>query len=270
MSRVDDRLPLAASVLLLRQPATGDGPFELYMLRRPDAARFAPGAYIFPGGVLDDADRVAVPTLFGPEAQPALERLRARMAVGGPAPAPDRETSAALLVTAARELFEESGVLIARHRDGRAADLADQVYWQRHRDDLLGGARGFADLLAAEGLTIAPDDLVYFSHWITPRGLRLRFDTHFFLATLPPGQRASHFAGELAEGLWLTAAEGLRRHAAGDFPLVPVQTQHLARLAGFASLAGLLAFARAKPVRAVLPELGRDGVTLPEEVRECW
>ncbi|MBW3608524.1 MAG: RNA polymerase-binding protein RbpA [Actinobacteria bacterium] len=84
-------------------------------------------------------------------------------------------------------------------------------------EEVLAERTDFADLLAEEQAQISPDDLVYFSHWITPEGLPIRFDTHFFLAELPESQEASHYPGEMAGGLWLAPAEGLRRHARGEF-----------------------------------------------------
>ena len=89
---------------------------------------------------------------------------------------------------------------------------------------------------------------------------------------LPEGQAAAHYAGEMAGGLWLTPREGLARRARGDFPLIPVQQRHLERLAGFDSIAALLAFGRAKAVPAVLPVMSEQGreVDLPEELVRCW
>ena len=265
-------LPLAASVLLLREATAAGAPFELYMLRRPERARFAPGAYIFPGGVLDREDRAAVPCAFAPRSEPAIAALHARMDTGGQFASPDEETTAALLVCAVRELFEEAGVLLARTARGVPVGSTEPARRRAQREELLAGRLDFAALLDVERLRLAPDDLVYFSHWITPEASRIRFDTHFFLAVLPAGQAAAHYAGEMAGGLWLTPREGLARHARGDFPLMPVQQRHLERLAGFDSIAALLAFGRAKAVPAVLPVMNEQGreVALPEELAQCW
>ena len=246
------------------------------MLRRPDNARFAPGAYIFPGGVLEEQDRAGAAAIPGLADGPTGAALHARMTGPGAEPfaSPDALTSVALLVCAARELFEEAGVLVARDHDGTPVATTSPGRRGRLREELLAGRLTFDRLLREEGLVLAPDDLVYFSHWITPEGLPIRFDTHFFLATLPPGQEAGHWEGEIAAGLWITPAEGLARHARGDFPMIPVQTAHLARFARFDSLAALLDFARRKPVPAVLPAAapgsgGRE-VALPEEIARCW
>ena len=270
-------LPRAAAVVLLREAAGGDTAFEVYMLRRPERARFAPGAYVFPGGVLEEGDRAVAATLQRAGAGAALAALHARMAGAGPFASPDALTSASLLVCAARELFEEAGVLPARDAAGAPITLADWEDWRGLREKLLAGRRTFEQFLTDERLSLSPDDLVYFSHWITPEASPIRFDTHFFLAILPAGQTPSPHEGEASAGLWIAPREGLARHARGDFPMLPVQWEHLERFVRFDSLADLLAFARLKVVRTVLPTSGRRGgelpartIALPEEVERCW
>ena len=262
----------AASAILLRDdPSRGE--FEVFMLRRPDDARFAPGAYSFPGGVLDDEDHAAAQRLVRPlPAGMTVADLHARLRGDGPFASPDAETSASLLCCAARELFEETGVLAARDAALQSATLDDQAHWSSSRDDVLAGTLPFDDLLAAAGLTLAPDDLIYFSHWITPEQSRLRFDTHFFVATLPPGQVATHWPGEMADGEWLTPREGLARHAIGRMPMLSVQVRHLERFGGFATLAALLDYARTKPIHPIVPRMGPNGreAGLPEEIAGCW
>lgn len=265
-------LPRAASVVLLREAAGGE-PFEVYMLRRLDSARFAPGAHSFPGGVLDapdyDVASAAIHALPGGLTVTALhERV---LALPGFDP-PDPTTTGALLVCAVRELFEEAGVLLVREETGGLLPLDNEARWAAAREDLLAGVLPFGRLLSEDNLTIAPDDLIYFSHWITPEASRIRFDTHFFLGLLPPGQMATHWAGEMAAGEWLTPREGLARHARGALPMLPVQTKHLERFARFDSLDALFEHARTKAVPPVLPTLDPNGreATLPEEIAACW
>lgn len=267
-------LPRAASAVLLRErEMDGDEPFEVYMLRRPDTARFAPGAHSFPGGVLDATDyevaREAIVPLPGGVTVAAVHR---RVEAPPGFAAPDLATTGALLVCAVRELFEEAGVLIVREETGGLLPLDNEARWSAAREDLLAGTRPFGGLLRDDTLTIAPDDLPYFAHWITPESSRIRFDTHFFLGVLPPGQLATHWAGEMAAGAWLAPRAALARHARGELPMLPVQSRHLERFTRFDSLAALLDHARTKAVPPVLPLLnpaGRDA-TLPEEVDLCW
>ena len=139
------------------------------MLRRPDSARFAPGAHSFPGGVLDapdyDVASAAIHALPGGATVTALhERVQALPGFD----VPDPTTTGALLVCAARELFEETGVLLVREEEGGLLPLDNEARWAGAREDLLAGSLQFGRLLSEENLTIAPDDLIYFSHWITP------------------------------------------------------------------------------------------------------
>lgn len=264
-----DNLPLAASVLLLRPGQLPGVPFEVYMLRRLATARFAPGAYIFPGGILEAGDRSMAAALFDERAAPGLDRHYQRMCRGGHFEPDETETAAALLVCGTRELFEESGVLLARRGTGSTLPYTTAEL-DAQRRLLLDGRLGFEELLAAWELRLDPDDLIYFSHWITPSALKLRYDTHFFLAVLPEGVEATHFEGEMDAALWISPRDALHRHASGEFPMVPVQTSHLERLAMFDTLDALLEFGRAKRVRAVLAELVDRSVFIPEEVRQCW
>jgi 8-oxo-dGTP pyrophosphatase MutT (NUDIX family) len=267
-------LPRAASVILLRAAGeTAGEQFEVYMLRRPETTRFAPGAYTFPGGVLEAQDGDAATAAIQPATgSVALAELHARLAAPGPFASPNVATSAALLVCAARELFEEAGVVVARDTVDRLATLDAPAAWAAARDEVLAGRLAFGDLLARAALVLAPDDFVYFSHWVTPERLPIRYDTHFFLAVLPPGQAATHWPGEMASGEWLTPREGLARHARGALPMVPVQRYHLERFAIFATLPALLDHARTKAVPAVMPTMDQQKreVRLPEDVAACW
>lgn len=266
-------LPRAASAVLLRGAADGAGAsFEVFLLQRPARARFAPGAYAFPGGVLEEQDRAfARDLLAGPDGA-RFAALRRRIGGDHSFAAPDEATGAALLASAARELFEETGVLLARDGRGAPVALSDEGRRRAWREDLLAGREGFAAILAAGGLRLHPDDLIAFSHWITPAGSPIRYNTHFFLGVLPPGQAAAHDARESAGGLWLAPREALERHARGDLPMLPVQREHLARFAAFDTLDALLDHARIKAIPPVLPVLGADRreVALAEEIGTCW
>lgn len=197
----------AATVILLRPAADG---FEVFLLRRRRSASFMGGAFVFPGGAADPDD-------------------------------------GDLRVTAARELFEEAGVLLAT----TAVDAA-RVAELRAR--LLAGA-GFGGLLAEAGLALAPDTLAYFAHWITPSVEPKRFSARFFLAVLPDGQAPSFDAQETVDEIWLTPAAALAR--AQDLALPPPQVRSLAELAAAASIDEV--FARAAAAAAsphpILPRM---------------
>lgn len=201
----------AATVLLVRD---GDAGLEVLMTRRSARASFAPGAYVFPGGAIDEADRAAAH-------DPALSWR------------PDQdETLRPALLAAVRESFEELGVLLARDAHGRWVAPATLAGLDRH-GPLLPQCR-------AHGLTLALDALWWLAHWITDRDLPKRFDVPFFIARMPPDQTPQADNREQFEPVWVAPGEALRRHAAGDFPMVYPTVRTLEHLQRHPDSAGLL------------------------------
>ena len=123
-----------------------------------------------------------------------------------------------------------------------------------------------------EEAAIALDDpaaLVKFSRWITPAQVKIRFDTHFFLAPVPDSQEP-HVDGEECVDLgWFSPQAALRAHRAGELPLVFPTIKHLQQLSGFRSAQALLEHARGLDVRPVEPRVVLEGevarVLLPGE-----
>ena len=114
-----------------------------------------------------------------------------------------------------------------------------------------------------------PGALVKFSRWITPAEVRTRFDTHFFLAPLPPGQEPRIDGEECVDLGWLTPVAALDAHRVQDITLVFPTIKHLEQLSGFSSVRELLAHARARDVQPIQPKVIVEGevarVLLPGE-----
>jgi 8-oxo-dGTP pyrophosphatase MutT (NUDIX family) len=114
-----------------------------------------------------------------------------------------------------------------------------------------------------------PEQLVGFSRWITPAQVSIRFDTHFFLARLPPGQEASIDGSECVDVGWFAPAGALAAHRAGEIELVFPTIKHLEQLAPFASVDELLEYARVRDVVPVEPRVVLEGevarIVLPGE-----
>lgn len=151
----------AATVLLLRDSEAG---IEVLMTRRSGTASFAPGAYVFPGGQIDAADEAA-----------------ARIAARRPTQSGLQLTQA---IAAIREGFEELGVLLARHADGRPVSAQDIASMDRSTTSPVS----FAEQCAERGLLLACDQVFSLAHWITDRDLPKRFDVPFLVARMPEGQ----------------------------------------------------------------------------------
>jgi 8-oxo-dGTP pyrophosphatase MutT (NUDIX family) len=129
------------------------------------------------------------------------------------------------------------------------------------------GASGFAAAAARElreeaAITVDAAQLVPFAHWITPSAEPKRFDARFFIAALPSGQVAQHDAVETVDSLWASAEELLARYRRGELKLPPPTIRNLEELAPHRTVEAALAWARARPVAAILPKLVPIGATL--------
>lgn len=248
----------AATVIVVRDGANGRP--ETFMVRRDPNSRFAADAFVFPGGAVQPSDRLSggTPPCSGLTVEDAHRRVTER---GSEAPA-DQGLSLALHVAAVRELFEEAGILLARYADGREPRSLSRETCQtlsELRPPVQEGRRDLAEVVCELGLELAPEQLIYFSHWVTPESSPRRFDTRFFTIQDIPGQTASHCGVETVDGIWIAPSEAVRRFEAGEIQLVSVTVDHLQLLDRFDSTAELLAFARAKPIRTVRARRRPDG-----------
>jgi 8-oxo-dGTP pyrophosphatase MutT (NUDIX family) len=237
----------SSTVMLLRDGAAG---LEVFMVRRHLNSDFVGGAYVFPGGSLDEADCTL--TRYGglaPEEAARRLDLPADRALG--------HWGAAI-----RETFEEAGVLLAR-QGGQVPALADEARWEAHRRELLAGTLSWCDLLDREDLVLACDLVAYFSHWITPEGTPKRFTTRFFVAMVPAGQRPLADEKEVEAGVWVRPAEALAAYERGEMTMIFPTLRTLEELATFKSAAEALAACRERVVVTNLPRVVvRDGEPL--------
>jgi glyoxylase-like metal-dependent hydrolase (beta-lactamase superfamily II)/8-oxo-dGTP pyrophosphatase MutT (NUDIX family) len=178
----------SAVVVLYRRTDTGA---EVFWVKRGRTLAFAGGFYAFPGGKLDAAD--------------------AEVPVRGA-----KGEEAALRSAAARELFEEAGVLVAEGAQALSPERVGTL-----RKALLAGERGWGDLLKGEGLALRAEDFRAAGRWVTPPSVPVRFDTRFYLVEAPAYARAEWWPGELAEGTWVTPADALARWGDGTALLHP-------------------------------------------------
>ncbi|MCX5838564.1 MAG: NUDIX hydrolase [Deltaproteobacteria bacterium] len=260
-----DRTPRdAATVILLRDRA--GGPYEVFLMRRGRNQVFMGGAYVFPGGRLDDADAA-------PELVACFDGFRVadakRLIQETDLP---EATALSLFVAAIRETFEEAGVLLARDARGSVVDLSapeTAARFAAYRLELHEGRLTLLEMVRREGLLFAPDLLVPYSHWITPEIEPRRFDARFFLARLPEGQVPVHDRMELTESRWLTPAFALAEHAAGRIVLMPPTLKTIEELLAFSNTRQLFDVARAQRIFTIYPEAFRTadsfGIRLPHD-----
>jgi len=250
----------AATVMLLRPAAGG---VEVLMLRRVAAMKFAPGAYVFPGGSVDPADYGAEVGWHGPDPAEFGARLGATA-----------EMARALVCAAVRETFEEAGVLLASAPGG--GPLADPAgpSWAADRAALTAGDVTLAELLSRRGLVLRADLLVPWARWITPEGEPRRFDARFFAAAVPAGQLATGHAAESDHIAWLRPADAIESARGGQISMLPPTAATLNDFAVASSAAGEDAVAailgRRPVIEPVMPRLvledGQAWLHVPDEV----
>ena len=221
----------AATVVLLRDGAAGP---EVLLMRRPGTMAFAPGMHVFPGGRVDPVDDARIP-------------VRGTLPTGTWA---DPGLSAALVVAAVRETFEEAGVLLALDRSGRPAVPDDEWARDRAASERSGG---FPEVLHRRRLHLDADLLTPIAHWITPEVEARRFDTRFLAAALPAGQQVDAHETETDAAHWTTPGAALAEHRAGERPMLPPTVAVLSDLAGQRSTADAMAWARSQVVQPLLP-----------------
>lgn len=224
----------AASVLLVRPGARA--PIDVYMIRRHVTMRFLGGYYAFPGGSVDAEDATAA----------MFERCRGLGVDEAERAIPSTEAIPALTfwVSAARELLEETGLLLARDEDERAIDSRDPAVARRleaMRQALISAQTPLHALLTDARWYLDLASLRYLSHFITPPSSPIRFTARFFLAPVPPGQEVRHFDEEHSEAFWIEPQEGYRRFGAGEMPMAEPAYSGLAYLSCFESLEQLWA-----------------------------
>jgi 8-oxo-dGTP pyrophosphatase MutT (NUDIX family) len=249
----------AATVIVVRDGAAG---LETFVLRRNIESEFVKGAYVFPGGSVDEADRHADLEAVCEGRTDAEASALLGIDSGG----------LAFWVAAIRECFEEAGLLLAYGGDGKLLRLDDPELadaFAAHRRAVDAGERRLVDVCAEEGLRLAVDAMHYFSHWITPEGQPRRYDTRFFLAAAPEAQEGLHDEVETIASEWVTPADALARYHAKELDLMPPQMVTLRQLAEYDRVDDLLAVAAAQthiPVmepKFVRGSGGRMDVVLP-------
>jgi 8-oxo-dGTP pyrophosphatase MutT (NUDIX family) len=219
---------LAATVILLR-PVEANG-FEVFLTCRADSKAFLGGMYSFPGGALREEDSSAAMLRFCYGVSP----VAARKIIGAQfSPA----QALGLWIAAIRELFEETGILLAINQSGQPWATDPKIPAGRREAQ---NALGFRSLLESKGLLCDASRLAYFSHWQTSEKIAIRFDTYFFLAILPQDQTPFLTSPEVAHSLWLTPDRALELFAEDKLPMIFPTFASLRTLANFESLNGVL------------------------------
>ncbi|AGP31115.1 NUDIX hydrolase [Corynebacterium terpenotabidum] len=238
----------ASTVMLLRDTLSGP---EVYVQERASTMQFCAEMTVFPGGGVDardmpgdvDGDGVTSPEIGwqGPSTDWWADRLRTTP-----------EMARALVCAAVRETFEETGTLLAGHADGRT--VADTTAYLPERADLENHRLAFTDFMDRHGLLLRGDLLRPWANWVTPEQQPIRYDTAFFVASMPEGQTTSGDTREATSTGWFrpgTLLDGWRNR---KIYLMPPTWSQLKMLDTFRSVEEVMDFAAQLTVDPVVKE----------------
>ncbi|MFE5208408.1 NUDIX hydrolase [Streptomyces sp. NPDC056600] len=230
----------AATVMLLRD--TDQGP-AVHMLRRRASMAFAGGAYAYPGGGVDPRDDDRQVRWAGPSLAAWADRLGV-----------DEPAAQAIVCAAVRETFEEAGVLLAGPTEDTVVGDTTGEDWETDRAALAGHELSFAEFLDRRGLVLRSDLLGAWARWITPEFETRRYDTFFFVAVLPEGQRARNVSTEADRTVWTRPADAAAGYDKGELLMMPPTISTLRTLETHPTAADALAAASGRDMTPVLAE----------------
>ncbi|MGN9791915.1 NUDIX hydrolase [Streptomyces sp. OZ13] len=228
----------AATVMLLRDTPDGTA---VHMLRRRASMAFAGGAYAYPGGGVDPRDDRPVRW-----AGPSLDVWAERLGVD------DTASAQAIVCAAVRETFEEAGILLAGPTPDTVVGDTTGDDWEADRQALVDRGLSFADFIDRRGLVLRSDLLGAWARWITPEFEPRRYDTWFFVAALPEGQRARNVSTEAESTVWISPADATDGYDKGELLMMPPTVATLRTLQAFRTSVEALAAAASQDMTPVL------------------
>jgi glyoxylase-like metal-dependent hydrolase (beta-lactamase superfamily II)/8-oxo-dGTP pyrophosphatase MutT (NUDIX family) len=232
----------AATLVVVRDGAHG---MEVLLLLRAERGDHNSGAWVFPGGLVDAADREAHAVCHGSDDAAASRHLG--VDAGG----------LDFHIAAIRECFEECGLLFAVDERGAVPDAQAIAALHDWRARLHRGEVALSEFAQRHRLRLDAGRLAYLSHWLTPLGRAKRFDARFFIAEAPSGQVACHDGSEMTDHRWLRPADAMAQGEA--LKLMGPTRATLQQLAGFADAQAALAWARSvREVPRIFPRIGVD------------
>ncbi|MFJ2925451.1 NUDIX hydrolase [Streptomyces massasporeus] len=228
----------AATVMLLKDTSSGPA---VHMLRRRASMAFAGGAYAYPGGGVDPRDDDHHVRWAGPTRAWWADRLGV-----------DETAAQAIVCAAVRETYEEAGVLLAGPTADSVVGDTTGADWEADRGALVARELSFAEFLDRRGLVLRSDLLGAWTRWITPEFEARRYDTWFFVAALPEGQRTRNASTEADRTVWITPREAAAGYDKGELLMMPPTIATLRQLTAYETAAGALDAAPGRDLTPVL------------------
>jgi 8-oxo-dGTP pyrophosphatase MutT (NUDIX family) len=249
-----DTVPIrpAATVMIV-----DDRPdLQILMIERNAKMVFAGGMWVFPGGRVDSGE--------ADDFEPLCEGLDD---AGANAILGVDDDALAYWVAAIRENFEEAGLLLGRHRDGRPVN---QQALSGAREKLNRGEISFLDVVREYDLILDTHAVHYIAHWVTPAGGPRRFSARFFISHPPPGQEVLHDESETVGWEWMSPGDALARFERKEIVMMTPTVRMLRCLNMFTSAQEVIDAASAnlsdERVRVVYDANGGYNIVLPGEL----
>jgi 8-oxo-dGTP pyrophosphatase MutT (NUDIX family) len=232
--------PKPASTVILSRLPDGGSP-EIFLVKRHGRSGFMAGAHVFPGGRVDDSDADWNEALTTDRANPIWTANE------------DPAESIPFIIAAIRETAEECGVFLAadENQNHVSPKLAQDLFTK------LKSGTSFTNLMQLHGLQPCLHDCTPFSWWVTPEDEPRRYDTRFFAAVVPEGQRAGFDEHEVVDGAWFTPESALAAYQEGSILLAPPTFATLEDLRGIRTFEDLQTRAQA-PLEPISPILTAD------------
>ncbi|GAA3778324.1 NUDIX domain-containing protein [Streptomyces phyllanthi] len=230
----------AATVILVRDT---DGTPAVHMLRRRASMAFAGGAYAYPGGGVDPRDDERQIRWAGPTRAWWADRLGV-----------DETGAQAIVCAAVRETYEEAGVLLAGPTADSVVGDTTGEDWEADRAAVAARDLSFAEFLERRGLVLRSDLLGVWTRWITPEFEPRRYDTWFFVAALPEGQRTRNASTEADRTVWIRPRDAAEGYDKGELLMMPPTIATLRQLVPYATAGDVLAAAPGRDLEPVLAQ----------------
>lgn len=238
------KLRYAATVMLFRDSENGP---EVLLLERSSQSESFGGAFVFPGGKVDlhDAHR-DFESLYAGHSDAEASKI-----LGVP------QYGLAYWMAAIRECFEEAGILLAYDQHGDLVNFSNpdvKARFSRYRDQLNQSSITLLDICQQEKLQLATERLFYYSHWVTPLAVPVRFDTRFFVCRTPAHQESIIDNHEAVSQMWISPNEALRRQREENLAIFFPTIKNLLGVAEYSNTETLLrAVSYYKNIPRILP-----------------
>ncbi len=248
----------SATVILIRD--VRDNQYEICLMRRSQNLNIVGGAYVFPGGCMDEEDCAPELVSHSSGVSASIEKLKKHE------PELPEENVRGLFFAAIREVFEEAGILLAYNGSGNTVSFSEDASghidrFAGYRFEIHEKKITLIDIAKMENISYALKLLIPYAHWITPEGsiAKKRFNARFFIAKIPPGQIPVHDSIEMTDSLWVSPGKALELSETGDLLLMPPTYKNIEELNEFHTTEELISSIRTRKINTTLPQLFKAG-----------